>query len=56
MLEVEVMGREENHVTNGVGHMATMHVGVVLLTVLSMRDGVLSHLDIGTNESEARCS
>ena len=56
MMEVEVMGREANHVTNRVGHMATMHVGVVPLTVLSMGDGVMSHLDVVSNELEARCS
>ena len=56
VLEVEVMGGEANYVTNRVGHMARMHVGMVQLTVLSMGDGVMSVLDIVTNELEARCS
>ena len=29
MLEVEVMDEEANHVTNRVGHMSMMHVGLV---------------------------
>ena len=56
MLEVEVMGREANHVTNRACHMATMHVEEVSLTVLSMGDGIRSLFNDVTNESKARCS
>ena len=56
MVEVEVIDGEANHVTNRKGHMATMHVGIVSLTVLIMGDGVMRHLDDVTNESKARCS
>ena len=56
VLEVEVMGREANRVTNRVCRMTMMHVGVVPMTVLRMGDGVRSHLDGVTNEFQGRCS
>ena len=56
VLKVEVMGGEEDEVTNRVGHMATMYMGVVPLTVLSMGDTNSSLLNVVTNELEARCS
>ena len=54
--KAKIRGREANHVTNREGHMATMHVNVVLLTVLSMGNGVISHLVDVTNKLGARCS
>jgi hypothetical protein len=42
VLEMDVMSRETNHVTNGVGNMSSCLVGVVPLTVLGLSNGCLS--------------
>lgn len=55
MVEVEVVSREANHVTNRVGHMASMLVGVVPLTVLSLGDEGMGLHDVVMDELEARC-
>jgi hypothetical protein len=55
MGEIEIMSREAHHVADGVGDIATMLVGIVPLTLLSMRDGLMSFGDVVVDELKAGC-